>query len=150
MNTTLRTLTVSAGAVAVLGLAGTAAAADLTTADHHQAVAAVAQAGVSGPGDQAGTQLQTQPGAVPATYANAPQQVDSSAAVGVGVGTTGVILLGFLVWYAVKHHSQKPAWIVVAFLLGVTMSGSAIGTAGKSLVNSGVQAVSSVTSGLSS
>jgi hypothetical protein len=144
VNTTARTVLVSAGAVAVLGLAGTATAtaADLTTADHHQAVATVAQA-ASNQNGQTNNQLQTGPGTVPATYTNT-QQVDSSTAVGVGVGTTGVILLGFLVWYAVKHHNQKPAWIVVAFLLGVTMAGSSIGSAGKSLVNSGVTAVSGV------
>jgi hypothetical protein len=137
MNTTARTVLASAGAAVVLGLTGTAtAAADQTTADHHQAVAAVAQQA-----DTTNDQPVRQSQVSPATYT---QQVDSSGAVKVGVGTTGVILLGFLVWYAVKHHNQKPAWIVVAFLLGVTMAGSSIGSAGKSLVNSGVTAVSGV------
>lgn len=138
MNTTARTVLASAGAAVVLGLTGTAtaAAADQTTVDHHQAVAAVAQQA-----DTTNDQPVRQSQVSPATYTT---QVDSSGAVKVGVGTTGVILLGFLVWYAVKHHNQKPAWIVVAFLLGVTMAGSSIGSAGKSLVNSGVTAVSGV------
>jgi hypothetical protein len=138
MNTTARTVLVSAATIAVLGLAGTATAADLTTADHHQAVAAVAQADATQPNGPAANPYPA--GTVPATY----QQVSQSTVVGVGVGTTGVILLAGLVWYAVKHHSQKPVWIVISFLLGVTMAGSALGTAGKSLVNSGVTAVSSV------
>lgn len=138
MNSTARTVLASAGAAVVLGLTGTAtaAAADQATVDHHQAVAAVAQQA-----DITNDQPVRQSQVSPATYT---QQVDSSGAVKVGVGTTGVILLGFLVWYAVKHHNQKPAWIVVAFLLGVTMAGSSIGSAGKSLVNSGVTAVSGV------
>lgn len=141
MNSTARTVLVSAAAVGVLGLTGTATAADLTTAEHHQAVSTVAQADATNPN----TQLQTGPGAVPATYTNTPQQVSAPAEVGVGV--TGVILLGGLVWYAIKHHNQKPAWIIIAFLLGVTMAGSALGNAGKSVVNSGVTAVSGVANG---
>jgi RsiW-degrading membrane proteinase PrsW (M82 family) len=139
VNSTARTVLASAGAAVVLGLTGTAtaAAAGQTTVDHHQAVAAVAQQA-----DTTNDQPVRQSQVSPATYTT--QQVDSSGAVKVGVGTTGVILLGFLVWYAVKHHNQKPAWIVVAFLLGVTMAGSSIGSAGKSLVNSGVTAVSGV------
>lgn len=141
MNTTVRTIVVSAATVAVLGLAGTATADDLTTAAHHQAVTALAD--TPAPVQQAAA---VQPVA-PATYTNAPQQV-SSTAVGVGVGTTGVILLAALVFYAVKHHNQRWGWQLVSFALGVSMSASVFGGLSTSLVNSGVTAVSNVASGL--
>jgi hypothetical protein len=142
MNTTVRTIVVSAAAVGVLGLAGTATAADLTTPAHHQAVAAVA-------GTTAGAQqaAAVQP-VSPATYTNTPQQTTAQSAPAIAAGTTGVIILGFLVWYAAKHHGQKWIWLIVSFSLGVSLSTSVLGGLSTSLVNSGVTAVSSVATSL--
>jgi O-antigen/teichoic acid export membrane protein len=142
VNTTVRTIVVSAATVGILGLAGTATAADLTTPAHHQAVAAVAD-----------TTVTAHPAAVvrpvsPATYTNTPQQVTAQSAPAIAVGTTGVIILGFLVWYAAKHHGQKWIWLTCSFALGVSLSTSVLGGLSTSLVNSGVTAVSNVASGI--
>ncbi|WP_037918724.1 hypothetical protein [Actinacidiphila yeochonensis] len=137
MHTTVRTIVVSAATVGILGLAGTA-----TAAEHHQAVAAVA--GTAVPAEQAAV---VQP-ASPATYTTtAPQQVSQSGA-GIAAGTTGVIILGFLVWYAAKHHGQKWLWLIVSFALGVSLSTSVLGGLSTSLVNTGVTAVSNVAGGI--
>ncbi|MFI0901812.1 hypothetical protein [Streptomyces sp. NPDC020983] len=142
MNSTVRTIVVSAATVGILGLAGTATAADLTTDAHHQAVAAVADTTVSA--QQAAA---VQPIA-PATYTNTPQQATVQSAPAIAAGTTGVIILGFLVWYAAKHHGQKWIWLIVSFSLGVSLSTSVLGGLSTSLVNSGVTAVSNVASGI--
>ena len=144
MNTTLRTITVSAATVAVLGLAGTATAADLTTPAHHQAVTAVADAGpVAHPA------AYVQP-VTPDTYTNAPQQVPASATgTAVGVGGTAILLLGLGVWYAVRKANHRIGWMLCSFALGVLLAGGALGTMTQTAVSSAVTAVASFGGNLS-
>jgi len=142
MNTTVRTAAVSAAALAAMALGTTAAsAADLTTADHHQAVAAVAAAA---PADIDTAAVDTPAPVAPATYTTPAQQASTSTGIDIGVGTTGVILLGGLCWYAIKHHNQRWSWMLVSFALGVSLSASVFGSLSTQLVDSGVTAVSNV------
>lgn len=141
MNTTVRSIVVSAATVAVLGLAGTATAADLTTPAHHQAVAAVAADTTT-----VRPAAAIQPVA-PATY---QQQTPASATnANVGVGTTGILLLGAAVWFAVKHKGHKLGWMICSFALGVLLAGGAIGAMAQNAVTSAVTAVSTLGGSLS-
>jgi hypothetical protein len=133
MNTAVRTIVVSAATVAVLGLAGTATAADLTTPAHHQAVAAVAAT------------VRPVVDVDPATY-TAPQQVttQSASAGQLGVGGTAILLLGFGVWYAVKKENVRVGWMLCSFALGVLLAGGAIGAMTQNAVTSGVTTIATL------
>jgi hypothetical protein len=144
MNATLRTITVSAATVAVLGLAGTATAADLTTPAHHQAVVAVADAGTV-----ARPAAYVQP-VNPATFNQAPATVPASATgTAVGVGGTAILLLGLGVWYAIRKGGHKLGWMLCSFALGVLLAGGALGTMTQTAVSSAVTAVASFGGNLS-
>lgn len=146
MNTTLRSITVSAATIAVLGLAGTATAtaAELSAPAHHQAVVAVANNTTA-----AATASADQPVVLPATYNNVPQQVDAAKGTAVGVGGTAILLLGAGVWYAIRKANHKFGWMICSFALGVLLAGGALGTMTQTAVSSAVTAVASFGGNLS-
>ncbi|MFJ2635820.1 hypothetical protein ACIO6U_28250 [Streptomyces sp. NPDC087422] len=145
-TTTLRTITVSAAAIAVLGLAGTATAADLSTVDHHQAVAAVAASDT-----RPFAPLDQPTGTNPATYPNDPEQVTTQSLSGpaVGVGGTAILLLGAGVFYAIKKANHRFGWMLCSFALGVLLAGGALGAMTQTAVSSVVTSVASFGGGLS-
>ncbi|MFJ4412582.1 hypothetical protein [Streptomyces sp. NPDC088910] len=151
MNTTVRTIVVSAATVGILGLAGTATAADLTTAGHHQAVAVVASGSTPQPFADLNQPGGAQPGgADPATYTS-PEQVTTQSLSGpaVGVGGTAILLLGAGVVYAVRKAGHKVGWMLCSFALGVLLAGGALGAMTQTAVSSVVTSVASFGGGLS-
>jgi hypothetical protein len=143
MNSVIRTAAVSAAALAAMTLTGTATAADLTTADHHQAVAAVA-ASAHTTGQVAATGPGAQPVA-PATLTTTPQQVtDRSGAAQVSVGGAAILLLGAGVWYAVRKGGHKIGWMLCSFALGVLLAGGALGSMTQQFVTSIVTSASTL------
>jgi hypothetical protein len=147
MSTVIRTAAVSAAALAAMTLTGTATAADLTTADHHQAVAAVA-AGAHTTDRPAAQVAATGPGAqpvAPATLTTTPQQVtDRSGAAQVSVGGAAILLLGAGVWYAVRKGGHKIGWMLCSFALGVLLAGGALGSMTQQFVTSIVTSASTL------
>jgi hypothetical protein len=140
MNTTLRSVVVSAATVAVLGLAGTATAADHTTPAHHQAVAAVAAAPAATV--QPATDTTVQP-------ANSVVPAKATTGTAVGVGGTAILLLGAGVVYAVRKAGHKVGWMLCSFALGVLLAGGALGAMTQQAVSGAVTAVASFGGNLS-
>jgi hypothetical protein len=141
MNTTVRSIVVSAATIVTLGLAGTATAADLTTPAHHQTVAAVAQAAPATV-VQPATDTTVQP-------ANSVVPAKASTGTAVGVGGTAILLLGAGVVYAVRKAGHKVGWMLCSFALGVLLAGGALGSMTQQAVSGAVTAVASFGGNLS-
>jgi hypothetical protein len=141
MNTTVRSIVVSAATIAVLGLAGTATAADQTTPAHHQAVIVLAAAAPA-------AAVQPATNTVP-TVQPANAVVPASTGTAVGVGGTAILLLGAGVVYAVRKAGHKVGWMLCSFALGVLLAGGALGSMTQQAVSGAVTAVASFGGNLS-
>ena len=63
-------------------------------------------------------------------------------------GTIMILLIGFFLWYILKHKKARPSHVGAAFIAGVLLAGSVLGLMARQIsssIGTGMQAVLNVT-----